>query len=286
MPPREPPTEIDERRARSRVADRLGLAPEVVAVSVAMFVMGLGEQLWRRFLPKYLESFGAPVTVIGLFGTTEDFLDGVYQYPGGWVADRYGRRRALLAFVTLAALGYALFALMPAWPVAVVALALVMAWDSMASPTLFAVVGDALPPAKRTMGFTVQSILRRVPIIVAPAVGGLAIARLGIRGGVRSGCSRRSRSPGSHSPWRRACASPSCAMNPPRTSGTCGVPSRDRSAGSWRLTPSFACAIAPAAFVGGLLWRESPELPFYVAGAIGLFGTLVFIRTVDAHQAG
>jgi len=151
---------------RERVANVLGLEPNIVAVSTAMFLLGCGEQLWRRFLPKYLESFGAPITAIGLFGTAEDFLDGVYQYPGGWIADRYGRRRALLAFV---------------------ALALIMAWDSMASPTLFAVVGDALPSHKRTMGFTVQSTLRRVPIVVAPTLGGLAVAAFGVRGGVRLG---------------------------------------------------------------------------------------------------
>lgn len=158
-----------------------------MAVSATTFLLGCGENLWRRFIPKYLESLGAPVPIIGLFGTTEDFLDGVYQYPGGWFADRFGRRRALLAFILLAALGYVVYWIAPAWPLAFLALALVMAWDSMASPTLFAVVGDALPTHKRTMGFTVQSVLRRVPIILAPSLGGLAVARLGIRGGVRLG---------------------------------------------------------------------------------------------------
>ena len=37
-----------------------------------------------------------------------DLLDGVYQHPGGWIGDRYGRRRALMLFVGLAMLGYAL----------------------------------------------------------------------------------------------------------------------------------------------------------------------------------
>jgi hypothetical protein len=37
------------------------------------------------------------------------------------------------------------------------------------------------------LGFTVQSILRRVPIVVAPVLGGLAVARFGIQGGVRLG---------------------------------------------------------------------------------------------------
>ncbi len=172
---------------RERVAEYLALERDVAAVSGAMFLMGLGEELWKRFIPKYLEALGAPVAAIGLYGTTRDLLDGVYQYPGGWIADRHGRRAALLLFVGLATVGYAVYAFAPAWPAVFVGLAFVMAWSSMASPTLFAVVGDALPPERRTMGFTVQSILRRVPIVVAPTLGGLLIATYGVRAGVRAG---------------------------------------------------------------------------------------------------
>ena len=58
-----------------------------------MFLMALGENFWRRFIPKYLEALGAPVVAIGAYGSTEDLLDGLYQYPGGWVGDRQGARR-------------------------------------------------------------------------------------------------------------------------------------------------------------------------------------------------
>src|SRR5215207_5208965 len=97
-----------ERRAllRGRVSDFLSLERNVVAVAGTMFLMGLGEELWKRFMPKYLETLGAPVLAIGLYGTTRDLLDGLYQYPGGWVADRYGRRKALQLFVSLACVGY------------------------------------------------------------------------------------------------------------------------------------------------------------------------------------
>src|SRR5467141_5019228 len=168
-------------------AEAFGLERNIVAVSGAVFLLALGENLWKRFMPKYLEALGAPVTAIGFFGTCEDFLDGVYQYPGGWIADRYGRRHALRVFVVLAALGYVLYGLAPAWPVVLLGLLFVMAWSSMASPTLFAVVGDALPKERRALGFTVQSILRRIPIAIAPTLGGLAIAAYGVRGGVHRG---------------------------------------------------------------------------------------------------
>jgi len=130
---------------------------------------------------------GAPITAIGVYGSTEDLLDGLYQYPGGWFADRHGRRRALVLFVILAAIGYAVMAAASTWPMVLVGLVFMMAWSSLASPTLFAVVGDALPRERRAMGFSVQSILRRVPIVIAPVLGGLLIGTLGVREGVRTG---------------------------------------------------------------------------------------------------
>jgi MFS family permease len=393
--------------ARVRVSDALGLERNVVAVSVAVFLLALGENLWKRFLPKYLEILGAPITAIGLFGTCEDFLDGVYQYPGGWIGDRYGRRRALLLFVALAIIGYVLYWLAPSWPFVFAGLLFVMAWSSMASPPLFAVVGDALPKHRRALGFTVQSILKRVPIAAAPTLGGLAIAAYGVRDGVHLGLGVtvvlaaialmvlvrvdipvRTDPVPTHivavwqslpTPLRwlltsdifiRTCeglvdvflvlyainvigvSAPAYGIlvavqmttaivsylpvarfadrlgRKPFVIATfvafalfpvavalarnfetlivafvlgglreIGEPARKalivdlvqptvraRSIGLYYLVRSLA--IAPAAFIGGLLWRVTPALPFWVAGAIGLVGVIVFTATVDERYAG
>src|SRR5438552_2612955 len=262
---------------RSSVAEALGLERNIVAVSIAMFLLALGEHLWKRFLPKYLEMLGAPIAAIGFFGTCEDFLDGVYQYPGGWIGDRYGRRRALLLFVALAAIGYALYWLAPSWPFVFAGLVFVTAWSSMASPTLFAVVGDALPKDRRALGFTVQSILRRVPIALAPTLGGLAIAAYGLRSGVHLGLAAtvvlavvtlgvvsRVNIPVTPDPvptdivavWRslpsrRSAPAPSgCTISsavwrsrPPLSSADCSGSSRPRSRSGWRARlASSACS--------------------------------------------
>ncbi|HEY0350441.1 MAG TPA: MFS transporter [Pyrinomonadaceae bacterium] len=170
-----------------RLKTFLSLERNVTAASGAVFLLGLGEELWKKFLPKYLQALGASVPVIGLFGTAEDFLDAVYQYPGGWIADRYGRRRAFLIFLALACVGYVIYLFGPSWPFAFVALAFAMAWQTMVSPAIFAIIGDALPPNKRAMGFSVQSILKRVPSVIAPLIGGWLIARRGIVTGVHIG---------------------------------------------------------------------------------------------------
>lgn len=152
-----------------------------------MFLLGIGEELWKKFLPKYLQALGASTPIIGLFGTAEDFFDAVYQYPGGWIADRFGRRRAFLVFIALASIGYLIYYYAFIWPLVFVGLAFAMGWQSMASPAIFAVVGDSLPPERRAMGFTLQSILKRVPIVIAPIAGGAIIASMGVVRGIHVG---------------------------------------------------------------------------------------------------
>jgi MFS family permease len=159
----------------------------VSAASSAVFLLGLGEELWKRFLPKYLESLGASALVVGLFGTGEDFFDALYQYPGGWIADHWGRRQAFLIFLSAAGVGYFIYLFSPSWPFLFLGLGFVMVWQSMGSPAIFATIGDELPRERRAMGFSVQSILKRIPMVISPMVGGAMIGTLGLRTGIRTG---------------------------------------------------------------------------------------------------
>jgi MFS family permease len=171
----------------SVVIDGLGLRRNIVVLAWAIFCVGLGEELCARFLPKYLEALGAGVLAIGAFGTLQDLLEGVYPYPGGVLADRWGRKRALVAFNLLALVGYGVYLVSPSWPFVFVGLSFTMAWSSLALPATFALIADSLPPERRAMGFTVQSLLKRVPTVLAAPLGGLLIGSLGLVAGVHVG---------------------------------------------------------------------------------------------------
>ena len=158
-----------------------------MAASGSIFLVGLGEELWKKFLPKYLESLGANVAAVGLFGTAEDFFDALYQYPGGWLADRWGRRKAFLTFLAATAIGYLIYFFSPAWPYLFLGLAFVMVWQTMASPTIFATIADALPKDRHAMGFTVYSVLKRIPMVISPLLGGAIMGAVGLARGVRIG---------------------------------------------------------------------------------------------------
>ncbi|MBI3005361.1 MAG: hypothetical protein HYY49_08080, partial [Ignavibacteriales bacterium] len=93
----------------------LGLNRNVSILAVSTLGLGLGEELWQAYLPKYLVELGASSLIVGLFASLRDLLDGLYQYPGGWFNDRFGRKRALMMFTLIALPGYAIFALAYDW---------------------------------------------------------------------------------------------------------------------------------------------------------------------------
>jgi MFS family permease len=166
---------------------RLGLEGRVAALASALLVYGFGEELSSRYLPAYLRAMGASALLIGAFGAARDFLDAAYAWPGGVLSDRLGTRRSLLLFGVMSTVGFAIYL---AWgsPAGVfVGLAFVMAWRSLGLPATFALIGEELDVRRRIAGFTVQAVLKRIPIVVAPPLGGLLLERLGVRSGMRVG---------------------------------------------------------------------------------------------------
>ena len=158
----------------------------VTVLAVSIFVLALGEELWQAYLPAYLSALGAGAVAVGLFSSSKDLLDSIYQYPGGRLADRLGRRRALQLFTAIAAAGYIVYAIAPSWPFVFLGLLGVMAWKAGAFPTTFAVIGDSLPRDRRAMAFAVQSTLIRLPRVIGAPFGGLAIVSLGMLAGIRA----------------------------------------------------------------------------------------------------
>ena len=169
------------------IGDFLGLRRNILVMLAGVFALGLGEELWSRFMPKYLETLGAGIGIVGVFGTVRDLLDALYQYPGGWLADRLGHRRSLMVFALLAGAGYGILMLSQGWGLILVGMVFIMAWGSSAQPAIFAVIGDNLPATRRSIGFGVQSILKRIPVVVAPVLGGWCIVRFGLGTGMKLG---------------------------------------------------------------------------------------------------
>jgi len=168
-----------------RLADFFALKRNLVILLVAMFVIGAGEELWMRFVPKYLQAVGATVFVIGLYDALRTLLGAIYAYPGGLFVDVWGHRRAFLAFNLISILGYALVLFIPHWGAVIAGMFLFLSWTCFSLPATFSLVGTTLAASRHSMGVGVQSVIKRLPIMIAPVLGGMLIDRFGVIGGVR-----------------------------------------------------------------------------------------------------
>jgi MFS family permease len=172
-------------RRRSKLTDFFGLKRNLVILLIAIFVIGAGEELWMRFVPKYLQALGATVFVIGLYDALRTLLGAIYAYPGGLLADRWGHRNAFIIFNVVSIIGYALVLLIPNWGGVIIGMFLFLSWSCFSLPATFSLVGVALEAHRHSMGVGVQSVIKRLPIMIAPIFGGMLIDYFGIITGVR-----------------------------------------------------------------------------------------------------
>ena len=84
--------------AWSNLADFLALKRNTALLLVALVLAGTGERLWLVFAPKYLQTLGAGILIIGVFDALQTLLGALYAYPGGWLTDRLGQRLSLSLF--------------------------------------------------------------------------------------------------------------------------------------------------------------------------------------------
>ncbi len=167
------------------LANFLALRRNTTLLLGALVLALTGERLWLGFAPKYLETLGAGVFIIGLFDALQTLLGAVYAYPGGWLTDRWGQRRSLMLFNALSLAGYVLVLVWPHWLALVLGAFLFLAWSALSLPATFAVVATSLKAHQHTMGIGVQSLVRRVPMMVGPLIGGALVTRFGWADGVR-----------------------------------------------------------------------------------------------------
>ena len=168
-----------------RISGFLGLQKSTVGMLFMVILVGMGERMAERFLPIYLIALGGGPIVIGLLNGLDNLLSALYAFPGGYLSDRLGFKKALLVFNLFAMFGYLLVILIPAWPAVLVGAVFFLSWSAISLPATMSLVARVLPTDKRTMGVSMHSLVRRIPMALGPITGGLFIGIWGEKDGVR-----------------------------------------------------------------------------------------------------
>jgi MFS family permease len=168
----------------------------IVLLSVLFF--GLGEQLWERFLPIYLKAQAGELDAgqsvsrqvllaIGIYALLRNLFEGFCYIGGGQLTARLGDRGSLILFGALTVAGYCLFLVSTSTALAIAAALLILGWEPLAVPVTFTTVGSTVEASKRGMAFAIQSIQKRLPRIIGPAIAGFVLAAAQDRHGEQQG---------------------------------------------------------------------------------------------------
>ena len=176
----------------NKISEFLALRRNTSLLLVALVLAGTGEKLWLGFAPKYIEVLAHGVLaaaqiilVIGIFDALQTFLGAIYAYPGGWLTDHWGQRKSLLLFSLISIAGYILVLIWQSWLALLLGSFLFLAWSALSLPATLSVIATSLKSNRHTMGVGVQSMIRRVPMMLGPLLGGWLLTRFGWTDGVR-----------------------------------------------------------------------------------------------------
>ena len=163
----------------------LALQKSTIGLLIMVILVDMGERMAERFLPIYLMALGGGVISIGLLGAMDNLLSALYSFPGGYLSDRIGAKKALAIFNLIAMIGFVIVIAVPSWQAVLIGAVFFIAWSAISLPATMSLIFRVLPQNKRTMGVSMHSLVRRIPMALGPVLGGLFIGLWGETDGIR-----------------------------------------------------------------------------------------------------
>lgn len=176
---------MEKSQKPKRIVEFLGLKKNMIALMAMVILVGLGEKMAERFLPLYLMALGGGAFSVGLLNGLDNLLSALYSLPGGYASDKLGYKRALMLFNLIAMTGYVIVIAVPSWQAVIIGAILFVSWTAISLPAIMEMVATVLPKNKRTMGVSLHSFVRRIPMALGPVIGGALIGAFGEVRGVR-----------------------------------------------------------------------------------------------------
>jgi len=121
---------------------------------------------------------------LGLIGLANWVAMAVVAFPGGYLADKYGRRWLITTMTFIMALSNLLFAFAPTWEFILIG-SIIHSLCLIYQPALFAMVQDSLPPERRGMGSSLIQLIHGAFNTPGPIFAGFLLIAFGLVNSMR-----------------------------------------------------------------------------------------------------
>lgn len=152
---------------------------------ISWMIMDLASEMpapnYQYYVQEILSGGGLALGLIGFAGF---ICMAAVAFPGGYLADKYGRRWLVTTMTFGFGLSFLLFALAPSWHFVLLGTA-VGSLCLIYQPALFAMVQDSLPPERRGMGSSIIQLIHSTFNTPGPWVAGFLLLQLGLEWSMR-----------------------------------------------------------------------------------------------------
>jgi len=153
---------------------------------VSWILMDFAMELPGTYYALYVLELGATATILGIIGFASFLVLASVQFPGGYLADKFGRRWLISSMTFGVALSYILFAIAPSWHFILIGTVL-MSLCLIYQPALLAMIADSVPSERRGMGFSIIMLITSASTTPGPFVAGILYNQFGLIQGMRIG---------------------------------------------------------------------------------------------------
>lgn len=152
---------------------------------VSWMIMDLAMEMPQPNFQYYVNDIlhGPPVA-LGLIGLANFVAMAAVAFPGGYLADKYGRRWLITTMTFAMALSYLFFAFAPTWHFILIG-SVVGSLCLIYQPALFAMVQDSLPPERRGMGSSIIQLIHGTFNTPGPIIAGFLLLQFGLEWSMR-----------------------------------------------------------------------------------------------------
>jgi MFS family permease len=151
---------------------------------ISWILMDFAGELPGTYYSDYVIELGGSATILGLITLVSMLALASVQFPGGYLADKYGRRWLVSTLTFGVAIAYIFYAAAPSWHLILIG-ATIQHLCMLYQPALNAMMADSLPPEKRGMGFSILNLIMSVATTPAPVVALLLVSIYGSEMGMR-----------------------------------------------------------------------------------------------------
>jgi MFS family permease len=152
---------------------------------ISWIMVDFAMELPATYYGLYVLGLGATETILGVIALSQFLALASLQFPGGYLADKYGRKWLISSMTFGVALSFILYAVAPSWHVILVGAVLMAIFNSTYQPALSAMISDSLPPERRGMGFSIVMLIASASTTPSPAVASMLRASFGLIDGMR-----------------------------------------------------------------------------------------------------